>query len=288
MKFLVLGATGMAGHMVAHYLQEQGHEVVGFSHVPLEGLHMSICGDVRRLPVLEGILQVGDFDYVINCIGVLNKNAENDVENAIFINSYFPHWLSKIVKGMKTRLIHLSTDCVFSGKRGKYALSDAPDGISVYDKTKALGEIIDNRNLTFRNSIIGPDMRENGIGLFNWFMKQNEEVDGYTASIWSGVTTLTLAKAIEMAAEKHLTGVYHLTNNQPISKFELLKIVNKYFRDGKIKINKITGICHDKSIINERTDFLFEVPTYEKMIIEMRSWVQIHSDLYPSYLVGGE
>ena len=145
-----------------------------------------------------------------------------------------------------------------------------------------MGEISDEKNLTFRNSIIGPDIKKEGIGLFNWFINQSCEstINGYTKSIWTGVTTLTLAKAMEQAAIQNISGLYNLVNNTTITKYELLCLFNEYFRSGKMKINAIDGIRQDKSLINTRQDFDFLVPSYEEMIKEMKIWIINHPDLY--------
>lgn len=284
MRFLVLGATGMAGHTIAFYLQEQGHEIVSFSRQVLHGCQC-VRGDVRDLDRLYNLIASGNFDYVINCVGVLNQFADKDRENAVFVNSYLPQWLAKVLQKGNTRLIQMSTDCVFSGDTGGYSEMDVPDGRSFYDRSKALGEIDDQRNLTFRNSIVGPDMREQGIGLFNWFMRQSGEINGYTKSIWSGVTTLTLAKAMEQAAVQNITGIYHLTNNERINKYDLLRIFKKYFKEDSVRIRPIKGIEHDKSLINTRNDFHFVVPSYDQMIKEMYEWILGHKALYPHYKV---
>ena len=105
------------------------------------------------------------FDTVINCIGVLNQFAERDKAGAVYLNSYLPHYLAKITEGTDTQVIHMSTDCVFSGKRGQYTEYDIRDGETFYDRTKALGEIEDEKNLTLRQSIVGPDIKRTGIGL---------------------------------------------------------------------------------------------------------------------------
>src|SRR5699024_1115052 len=108
----------------------------------------------------------------------------------------------------KTKIIHMSTDCVFSGKIGNYKEDSLRDGETFYDRSKALGELDNQKDLTFRNSIIGPDINENGIGLFNWFMKQEGSINGYSKAIWTGVTTLTLAKAMDSALKEDLVGIY--------------------------------------------------------------------------------
>lgn len=281
MKYLVLGAGGMAGHIITHYLIEQGEVVEG-----LEKRNLDYCKtyvmDVTHFDELGGLIKKNNYDVIINCIGLLNKNAEDNIDLAILLNSYLPHFLAKTTQNMKTKVIQMSTDCVFSGKRGHYTEQDKPDGETYYAKTKALGELKDNKNLTFRNSIIGPDINENGIGLFNWFMKQSGEINGFEKSIWTGVTTLTLAKAMHKASYSSLTGLYNLVNNEAINKYELVSLFNKYMNKG-LKINKIDGINHDKSLYRTRNDFEFVVPSYEQQVKEMAEWISNHKELYKHY-----
>lgn len=281
MRYLILGAGGMAGHMIVHYLKEQGEVVEG-----LEMRDLSYCKtyvmDATNFDDLNALIGNGNYDIVINCIGLLNQVAENNIDKAILLNSYLPHFLVKVTKDMKTKIIHMSTDCVFSGKRGHYTERDNPDGETYYDKTKALGELNDKKNLTFRNSIIGPDINENGIGLFNWFMKQDGEINGFEKSLWTGVTTLTLAKAMHKASYENLTGLYNLVNNKVTNKYALLILFNKYTCKG-LKINKVDGIKHDKSLYGTRNDFDFIVPSYEEQIKEMIEWIDNHKNLYMHY-----
>ncbi len=281
MKFFILGSTGMAGHLIAIFLQEQGHDVITFSrrHFPF---CKNIVGDAFDVNLLKKVISEEKFDVVINCIGILNNLAETRKDKAAFLNGYLPHYISYITKDLPTKVIQLSTDCVFSGRTGNYNEGSFKDGETFYDRSKALGELINHKDLTFRNSIIGPDIDVNGVGLFNWFMKQQREINGYKA-IWTGVTTLTLAKAIERATEENLVGLYHLVNNEFISKYELLHLFNKYFRNGELIINKSDDVIVDKSLINTRTDFDFMVPSYAEMIKEMKEWIVNHKALYPHY-----
>jgi len=282
MKVLVLGATGMAGHTISIYFKEAGHNVTAFSRRKFEYSN-NINGDITDFEFLKKIIQEGAFDAVINAIGILNQDAEDNKSMAVLLNSYLPHYLSEITKDMKTKIIHMSTDCVFSGKTGGYTETSFRDGVTFYDRSKALGELENDKDLTFRNSIIGPDMSEKGIGLFNWFMKQDGQVNGFTKAIWTGVTTITFAKAIEQAIKENLTGLYNLVNNETISKYELLKLFNKYVKDGKIEILQSDKVSLDKSLINNRTDFSFIVPSYEAMVAEMKEWIDNHKELYPHY-----
>lgn len=283
MKVLVLGANGMAGHTISLYLLEQGHDVTAYSTTPISFHKKNKVGDAFETEKFLEMLVSEDYDAVINCIGLLNQVADNNPSKAVYLNSYLPHFVADSLKEKKTKFIHMSTDCVFVGNTGPYYEDSLRDGRTFYDRTKALGEIEDGENLTFRNSIIGPDMNENGIGLFNWFMKQKGTICGYTGAIWTGVTTLTLAKAMEQAMKENLSGLYNLVNNTSISKYDLLQLFNNHFRNNEIEINKSDSLKLDKSLRRKRTDFSFEVPSYEQMVMEMKEWINSHLDLYPSY-----
>ena len=282
MKILVLGAFGMAGHTVALYFKEQGYEVHAFARRPFPYC-MWIQGDAFDIENLKTIVTTGRYDVVINCIGLLNQFAESAPEKAIYINSYLPHLIVSWLKDTSTRFIQMSTDCVCAGNTGPYDEESFPDGKSYYDRTKALGEVNDDKNLTFRNSIIGPDINENGIGLFHWFMQQNGSINGFTKAIWTGVTTLTLAKAMECAIRTDLSGLYNLVNNDSINKYDLLCLFNQYFRNNELTIKQSDKLVLDKTLLCKRTDFDFVVPSYEQMIIEMKEWVNNHKEIYPLY-----
>jgi dTDP-4-dehydrorhamnose reductase len=285
MKVLVLGCNGMAGHLISLYFQEQGYEVTGFARQKSTLLKNIIIGDASDMVLIKNIIEEGSYDAVINCIGLLNQFAENNKAMAVLLNGYLPHFLVEITKNTKTRIIHMSTDCVFAGNDGPYYEDSLPNGATFYDRTKAIGEINNDKDLTFRNSIVGPDIKESGIGLFNWFMKQDGPIGGYTGAIWTGVTTYTLAKAMEVALKDNLTGLYNLVNNESINKFDLCSLFNKYFRAGELEINPNDKLQLDKSLRRKRNDFDFVVPSYEQQIKEMREWVDAHLSLYPHYKV---
>ncbi|EAZ85154.1 NAD(P)-dependent oxidoreductase [Lysinibacillus fusiformis] len=283
MKFLVLGASGMAGHTISIYLREQGYDVTTYTRTAF-AYGNNITGDITDLNFLRSLLQDHQYDIVINCIGMLNKECEENPEKSIFLNSYLPHAIVSLLENRQTKLIHMSTDCVFSGENAPYYENSVKDGTTFYDRTKGLGEIDHTKHLTFRNSIIGPDLKMDGIGLFNWFLHQKGPIHGYTGAIWTGVTTLTLAKAMEQAAHEELTGLYHLVNTSPISKYDLLQLLNKHFMEHTIKITPHQLINVNKTLINTRNDFSFTVPSYEEMIIDMKEWILQHKDLYPHYI----
>lgn len=273
----------MAGHLISLYFKEKGHEVVGFARSASTLLDKTIIGDASDMTFIKHTIEEGNYDAVINCIGLLNQFAENNKAMAVLLNGYLPHYLVEITKGTKTRIIHMSTDCVFAGNDGPYFEESYPNGRTFYDRSKAMGEINNSKDLTFRNSVIGPDIKASGIGLFNWFMKQEGPIGGYTGAIWTGVTTYTLAQAMESALNENLTGLYNLVNNVSISKFDLCSLFNKYFRASEVEIYPNDILQLDKTLKCTRTDFSFRVPSYEEQIKEMRQWVDAHPSLYPHY-----
>jgi len=282
MKFLIVGCNGMAGHLVSAYLKEQGHEVVGFARTKSRFIK-TIIGDALDRESIKSALTTDTFDAVVNCVGLLNQFAENNKAQAVYLNSFFPHYLAELTKNTGTQVIHISTDCVFSGKRGQYTEDDLRDGPTFYDRSKALGELEDDKNLTLRQSIIGPDIKAAGIGLLNWFMKQNGTVNGFTGALWTGLTTLQLAKVIEEAATVKAHGLYNMVPDRYISKYELLGLFNKYMRGGRIKIVPVNKMAADKSLKRTKFDFAYPLPDYEQMVAELADWMRAHKPLYPHY-----
>lgn len=284
MKVLVLGCNGMAGHTISLYLQEQGHQVFGFDRT--RSLYVnSAAGDARDAALVRELVGKNRYDSVINCIGILNQFAEQNKSLATYLNSYFPHYLAELTDGTDTQVIHMSTDCVFSGRQGSYTEDDRPDGETFYDRSKALGELNDHKNITLRNSIVGPDIHPDGIGLMNWFMQQTGPVNGFTKAMWTGQTTLQLAKTMEAAARERAYGLYNAVPDRAISKYELLCLFNHYLRDDAVCISPIDGIAADKSLKRTRYDFDYVIPDYEVMIAELADWIRRHKDMYPHYEV---
>ena len=283
MKFLVLGCNGMAGHVISLYLHEQEHDVTGID-LKESLLVKSIAMDVTDFPTLKRLIQQGEYDVLINCIGILNQFAENNHALAVLLNSYLPHFLADVTKDLPTRVMHMSTDCVFSGKRGTYTENDFPDGELFYDRSKAMGELIDEKNLTLRTSIVGPDINEGGIGLLNWFLHQSEAVNGFTGAIWTGQTTLQLAKTMEQAALAGATGLFNAVPAESTNKYELLCLFNRYIRREPIEVVPIERFIADKSLVRTNFEgFDFRIPTYEVMIRELGDWMRAHKSMYPHY-----
>ena len=282
MRVLVLGSAGMVGHTVSLYLKESGHDVDGFSR-KANRLVNTIVGDAADTSKLEKVICSGRYDYVINCIGELKAHAERDKAGAVFLNSYLPHFLASITMGTSACVLHMSTDCVFSGEKGNYAVDDFPDGRSFYNRSKALGEIADDKNITLRCSVVGPDINPEGIGLVNWFMKQKGDINGFTDVIWTGQTSLQLAKTMEAVMNCHIHGIYNSVPKTTISKYELLKLFNQYLRCGSNRIIAVDSPKSNKSLISSDYGFDYAIPDYEKMIKDMADWMQSHNYLYPHY-----
>lgn len=284
-KILILGSGGMAGHVLALKLREHpdSFQVTEVAH-RANALDPKVLLDVTDHAALKNVLLENKPDIIVNCIGILNQAAEDRPDEAILINSYLPHFLAQFTKGSSARVIHISTDCVFSGSKGGYTETDLKDGKGFYAQTKALGEIINNKDLTIRTSIIGPELNPNGIGLFNWFSKQEGDINGYTRAFWTGVTTIELADAIIESIGFGLTGLYHLVNEEKISKFSLLQLFRQYFDKSKVTgIKPYDNYAVDKSLVNTRADRPLKVPSYDGMVSGMKGWIERHRHLYPQY-----
>ncbi len=278
-KILVIGTKGMAGHIIFRYLKNlKSYDVFGIARNIEESDH-TFNLDVSETEKLKKVMNEGEFDYVINCIGILNKDAEDHPSKAIWFNSYFPHFLEETTRNTDSKVIHISTDCVFNGKKGNYSETDSKDGEGFYAQSKALGEINNSKDLTIRTSIIGPELNPNGIGLFNWFMAQDGEINGYSSALWSGVTTLELAKAIDFVINNPVEGLVHLTNGIPINKFDLTSLFKDIWKKDNITIKSYDGKVVDKSL--RKSDKLsYEVSSYKEMLTEQFNWMKKFSSLY--------
>ena len=279
-KVLVIGIKGMAGHIIFKFLQADKSLIVYGIARNIEMADNIFDCDVSNTTFLNKLIQEYQFDYIINCIGILNITAENNPQNAIWYNSYFPYLLHEFTNNTKTRLIHLSTDCVFNGKTGNYDVNDVKNGEGVYAQTKALGEIINNKVLTIRTSIIGPELNFEGIGLFNWFMNQkNCVISGFKNMIWSGVTTLELARFINFVIKNNVVGLIHLTNGIPMSKFDLLNLFAEVWNREDIKIKPYKGKNINKSL-KKSQNLNYQVPSYREMLNDQFIWMNNNKNLY--------
>ncbi len=269
----------MAGHVIFRYLQNNNNYTVFGLARNIEPSKTIFNLDISDTNELRNIIINYNFNIIINCIGVLNNAAECNPSNAVWFNSFFPHLLVEITKNTNSRVIQISTDCVFNGKKGNYKESDVRDGEGFYAQSKALGEINNSKDLTIRTSIIGPELNINGIGLFNWFMHQSGEINGFTNAIWSGVTTLELANAIDYTILHPISGLVHLTNGLPVSKFDLLHIIKEVWDKKDIIIKPYEGKVVDKSLKKSKR-FNYKVPSYKEMLVDQHIWMHEFANLY--------
>jgi dTDP-4-dehydrorhamnose reductase len=281
-KILIVGSKGMAGHVVYQYLQALGRYIVEDISRDNSLFNPTYTLDVTDFDNLGAVIRQAAPQYIINCIGILNQEAESHPDKAILINSYLPHCLAKTANSIQAKLIHISTDCVFNGNKGGYKETDIKDGIGFYAQSKALGEVTYTPHLTVRTSIIGPELKGNGIGLFDWFMKQQGEIKGYTRAFWTGVTTLELAKAIPEIIKQDLNGLIHLVNDEKISKYDLLDIFNTVF-ERPVQIVPFADYQVDKSLVNTSKAFDYKVPDYSGMVEELKMWMLNNKSIYQKY-----
>ena len=262
-KIVILGSAGMAGHMILNYLSS-------LEKYDLQGISRKEIDIEEDLGGLIELLNENKPDVVINCIGLLVKASQEEPDKAIYINGLFPHVLECRVPDSK--IIHISTDCVFDGKRGNYDEADLPNEKKWYGKSKAIGEIINKKDLTIRTSIIGPEIKQNGTGLFKWFMDQKGEVSGYNNVLWNGITTLELSKQIDRILDTDLTGLYHLVTDASISKFELLLMMKEVFQRTDVEVKSIAAPeDRNKVLINNRkTEYDPNIPSYLDQLTDLK------------------
>ena len=235
MKLLILGSSGLLGNTITKYfLGKKNYKTYGslsdLSKINLfKGNYFNnfvIMKNFLDLIALEEHINKLKPNVIINCLGITNKKkSDNLIEEYIEINSLFPHKLYNICCKNKIRLIHLSSDCVFSGNKGFYNEDDIPDPVDFYGRSKLLGELNFANTLTIRKSVIGHEL-ETRKGLLEWFLNKKDKVEGYKKVIFSGLTVLELAIIIDtyILPNKDLKGIYHISG-YPISKFDVLKII---------------------------------------------------------------
>lgn len=281
-NILILGATGMIGHMLYYYLEETKKYNLFNAGNKNKLSDSTIIADFTNQNSIEDIINKVQPDIILNCAGVLISEANDNPGRAVLLNSYLPLMLERITRGSATRLIQFSTDCVFSGRNGPYDESDLKDADDKYGRSKSLGEIDNHKDITIRTSTIGPELKSEGEGLFHWFNSQEGTISGYSEVYWSGVTTLELAKAVNYLIESEFVGLAHLTNGQSISKYNLLLLLQKIWTKDNLKIKKSDSRKLNKSL-NMSKLLQYEVPTYEKMIKEMMEWMLLHREIYNNY-----
>ena len=268
MKIAVLGARGMLGHMLTKYLRIQHCEIITFGRQQCD-----VFFDVLDPTTHHALSDLSELDFVVNCIGLLVQESQKNFAQAILVNSWLPQHLASLLAQEKTRLIQVSTDCVFSGLRGAYKISDQPDETNSYGRTKALGEVNNSKDICFRTSIIGPEIKD-GTGLFHWFCnKSPTTVNGYTNAFWNGLTTLELSKQIwAWCTDPQVTGIVQVCRSECFSKYEILCHINDIFGVGKTVIPTELHQRVDKTLVPSPE---LDIPPFDIQLLELYQHMQV-------------
>lgn len=281
MKILILGATGMIGNAMFRVMAgDTSHNTFGTLRSERD-LAFFDAGASKKLLVgidvensdalLRAIVTVRP-DVVINCVGATKHKASgNDALSAIPLNALLPHRLAKLCEGFGSRLIHVSTDCVFSGRQGNYRETALPDADDVYGRTKALGEVDYPHAITLRTSTIGYELHSN-FGLLEWFLKQTERCKGFRRAIFSGLPSVSFARVVRdlVIPRSDLSGLYHVAG-RPISKYDLLVGIAEAYQKS-IDIFADDTFVIDRSLNAERFSAAtgYEAPDWKTLIRTMQ------------------
>lgn len=280
MRILILGGDGMLGHQLLTHLRPR-HEVrvtlrqdlaayAAYGLFSRDNAYDAI--DVRSLARLVEVMADFRPEAVINAVGIVKQRPDaKESIPSLEINALLPHRLAILCKGIGARLIHLSTDCVFSGKKGMYRDDDPSDAEDLYGKTKYLGEVHDSNCLTLRTSIIGRELSRHK-SLLDWFLAQTGPVKGFSRAIYTGFTTLEMSRIIEKMLVDHpaAAGVYQVSS-EPINKYELLLLFREKLKH-HIDIAADDSFCCDRSLDSTRfrAEFAYAPPSWPRMIEELR------------------
>lgn len=283
MKILVLGASGMLGHTVMSvFAKDTRYEAFGSVRSERVKKHFAsdlgerlIAGiDIEKTDSLVALIDKVRPAAVINCVGLIKQLAEaNNPISALCINALFPHRLARLCMLANARLVHISTDCVFSGRKGSYTETDEPDALDLYGRSKLLGEVNYPHAVTLRTSIIGEELSEKH-GLVGWFLAQKTEIKGYTKAIFSGLPTCELGSLIRdfVLPRNNLCGLYHVAS-APISKYNLLQLINEEYNK-RLRIIPDDTLQIDRSLnaarFREATGY--SAPVWPDLIARMRSF----------------
>ena len=280
---LILGASGMLGNAIYRYLiKNKLFKVFGtmrsasfLKFFPLELKQNLITNiNMNNLNQLEKLVKDLDPNLIINCIGVIKQKKKIiKIDDFIYLNSLLPHKLAELASKANAKLIHFSTDCVFSGRKGFYKETDFADADDIYGRSKFIGELNYPNTITLRTSIIGHELNSS-LSLIDWFLSQENSIKGYNKAIFSGLPTVEIARILEnyLIPSNDLYGLYHLSA-EPISKYSLLNIVSKIYKKNII-IEKDDQFIVDKSLNSSkfRKETNFFPKKWDQLIKEMKDF----------------
>lgn len=285
MRILILGGDGMLGHQlldswqgrhaVAVTLRQTLTHYANYNRFNLENSFANV--DVRDFSKLAQLVEKYRPDAVINAVGIIKQRDDAaDAVQSIEINALLPHKIAVLCERIGARFVQISTDCVFSGSRGMYCEDDIPDAKDLYGRSKLLGEVSSKGAITLRSSIIGLELSRKK-SLIEWFLAQQGTIRGFRRAIYSGVTTLEMARVIEyvLMQQPNLSGVWQVAS-QPINKYELLCGLLERLPGLHIEIEADDSFECDRSLNGSRFHEItgYELPGWPKMLDELAQQIQ--------------
>lgn len=265
MTIFVFGSNGMLGNYVYSYFKTDAkHPVIGLTRKDID------LSDITSFRLLDDKFKSGD--VVINCVGIINQRNDAKDIDFIIVNSVFPHYLHEVCKKVGARLIHISTDCVFSGSSGDYHENSTHDATEVYGRTKSLGEPVNGTII--RTSIIGEEL-DNFYSLLEW-VKNNKgkEILGYTNHFWNGITCLQFVKICEYMIDNNIfwKGVRHITSPHKLSKYNLVKLISDVYNLNITVVPHTTNKFCDRALISIKGGSPLAIPELAIQIKEQKEF----------------
>jgi dTDP-4-dehydrorhamnose reductase len=293
MRIIILGGNGMIGHKIYQHISKEFSdtwvtlrnklETYSFSHIyDKQKIIDSI--DLSDFQLLKNRLDELKPEIIINACGITIRRGVDELKSkTIILNSSLPHFLNEWVLSNNKRLIHFSTDCVFSGGKGDYLDNDKKDATDLYGTSKSMGEVFDSKfAITLRGSMIGREL-ENKTELLEWFLSQkNKTIKGFSKVIYSGITTVKMAEIVLAVIKTNeiINGIYNISS-KPISKFNLLKLCNKIFEINAV-IEEDKSYKSNKNLISDKffNEIGIEQPTWVDLIRQLKDDCQVNNKLY--------
>jgi dTDP-4-dehydrorhamnose reductase len=279
-KAVIIGAAGMVGHVLFHELRKKNIDIIGITRRKTEAdmIQLDLYTQFDRV---KQFLLENRFDIIFNCSAILVNQSNLNKLQAVYINSFFPHWLIDLFKNKKTKIIHLSTGGVFAGNDEFYFENNSLSPQTFYGITKAAGEFENNKDLVIRSDFWGPDIKQEGTGLFNWFLNQNGSIKTYKTVFFNGISNIEFAHIILNLIEN--IGIIHLGTDEVISKHDFLEKIKKTFN-----LKNITLIPEDvpeKKIFLKTLRNSKRINNYDTMIKEVHQYLRenfyLYKNVYP-------